>query len=170
MKTLKELSAELGVTSAAIYQRIKKKPLSAQIEPFIKKENGILYIAREGEELLRQYYDPLNIITIKQEENPISLIIDREKDALYVEINIKNRQIDNLNLHLNIKDRQIELLTQQMREMTTALIFAGENIKTAQNMAQNFQLNSFHNEFLNKTELKKKRLKKRFLFSRLFSN
>lgn len=56
MKTIQEIAEEIGVTRQAVYYRIKRPPLSNALKSLVSKENGILTVSFDGENLIKQAF------------------------------------------------------------------------------------------------------------------
>ena len=95
--SVNEFAKAVNVTVQAIYKRIRKDDL----KPFIKKQNGKIYIDKSA----------IGIYNIKNsEEKENHSIIE----ILRVELDEKNKQIESL---LNRLDQQQQLLDQQQKLM-----------------------------------------------------
>lgn len=151
MKTIRDLSIEIGVSKQAIFARMKKEPLAGELAQHIHTMEGTIHIDDGGQELLRSAFAQKSravapmLPAVKSEEKPKEetgiVALNSSELLMRQEIERRDKQIETLHLHLSIKDKQIDALNQQIRDLTTAMIFAQENIQTAQKMAQ-----SFHSE------------------------
>lgn len=64
-KTIKEIADAIGVTKQAIFQKIKKEPLSTEMSPYITTKGNRLYISPEGQKLINDSFG----YTPPEEEN-----------------------------------------------------------------------------------------------------
>ena len=56
MKTIAQIAAEIGVTKQAVHQKIKRKPLSTHLQPFISTIDGIICIDIDGEIIVKSAF------------------------------------------------------------------------------------------------------------------
>ena len=118
-KTVKQIADELGVSKQAVHQKRKSKRLSATLQPFTTTVDGIVYIAPEGETLLKQAFlkndTPAASTVADNKFTPVDGNVDGSEHPLYAilrdELAAKNRQLE-------AKDKQIEQLQSQLAEQT----------------------------------------------------
>lgn len=113
-KTVKQIAEELGVSKQAVHQKRKNKRLSATLQPFTTTIDGVVYIAPEGETLLKQaFLKPETPTPSTVNDNgftPVDGNVDGNEHPLYAI----------LRAELEAKNRQIEQLQNQVSELTQA--------------------------------------------------
>lgn len=139
MKTVRQLADEIGVTKQAVWQKIKKEPLSTDLKPFTTREGRTVYIDEQGELLVKtaffQFFnetidknvkqvDEKNVNENEQVDNDRQLV-----DAMFLllqgELESKNKLIESQSRQLESKDKQIGELTAAL-ENTTASLHAAQ--------------------------------------------
>ena len=117
-KTVKQIADELGVSKQAVHQKRKSKRLSATLQPFTTTVDGIVYIAPEGETLLKQAFlknDTPAASTVDDNKfTPVDGNIDGHVDGSEHQLYAILRE------ELAAKNRQIEQLQAQVSELTQA--------------------------------------------------
>ena len=107
MKTIKQISEDLGVSKQAVYKRYKGK-LYPQVRPYTHTKHGTVYIDDQGENIIKQ--DFLKDRTSSDVSNgadteyiPVSLIdtLNRSMEALQNQLLEKDKQIAELTKLLN---------------------------------------------------------------------
>ena len=106
MKTIKQIADEIGVSKQAIYDKIKKEPLSSALKGLTEKVDKTLHIKLDGVELIKSAFnkDKQSSVSSKELDNISKVLIETLQ-----------KQIDTLTSQLEIKDSQIEELTATVR-------------------------------------------------------
>ena len=112
-KTIKQIADELGVSKQAVHQKRKSAALSTALQPFTTTVDGVVYIAPEGEMLIKQAFlkqDRPQPSTVDDNKfTPVDGNIDTPEHPLYVilkaELDAMHRQIEQLQEEL-AKERQ----------------------------------------------------------------
>jgi len=133
MKTIRTLASEIGVTKQAVFQRMKKEPLASDLNGFITKIGGTVYVCSEGEGLIKdQFYKVQKASAIIHMDDGLINAVNDSINTLQDQLSRKDRQLDILNLHISIKSRQIENLSRRIEDLSAALTLSQEQTKTAQ--------------------------------------
>ena len=103
MKTIKQIADELGVSKQAVHQKRKTAALATVLQPFTETIDGVVYIAPEGEKLIKEAFS-------KREPPAASTVDNNAEHPLYAI----------LQAELAAKNRQIEQLQVQVSELTLA--------------------------------------------------
>lgn len=119
MKTIRQLADEIGVTKQAIHQKMKKPPLSTDLQPFISKIENTVYIDEQGEMLIKQAFPSHSVNVVDAVDDKQSSSIDGKA------FEILQKQLEFLQGQLTVKDEQIEKLTAAL-EHTTASLHAAQ--------------------------------------------
>ena len=117
MKTIRQIAEELGVSKQAVHQKRKSKGLETALQPFTTTIEGTIYIAPEGEVLLKQAFlkpeTPASSTVNVNSFTPVDGRVDGSEHPLYAilkaELEAKNRQLE-------AKDKQIEQLQIDLAE------------------------------------------------------
>lgn len=109
-KTVKQIAEEIGVSKQAVHQKRKTPALETLLQPFTETIDGVVYIAPEGEELLKQAFSPKQAFSKSDgtdrkpvDNNQFTGVdggVDAPEHPLYavlkVELDAKNQQIARL--------------------------------------------------------------------------
>jgi hypothetical protein len=139
MKTVRQLADEIGVTKQAVWQKIKKEPLSTDLQSFTTRAGRTVYINEQGELLVKtafiQFFNENVVKNDKQvDEKNVNENeqIDNEHqrvDEMFLllqgELERKNKLIESQSRQLENKDKQIGELTAAL-ENTTASLHAAQ--------------------------------------------
>lgn len=121
-KTVKQIAEELGVSKQAVHQKRKSKRLSETLQPFTTTIDGVVYIAPEGETLLKQaFLKPETPTPSTVNDNgftPVDSNVDGNEHPLYAilraELEAKNRQIEQLQAELADERKHSRELTDRV--------------------------------------------------------
>lgn len=121
MKTVKQIAEELGVSKQAVHKKRKSKGLETALQPFTTTVDGTVYIAPEGETLLKQAFskegDPAPSTVSVNHFTPVDVNVgggvdgpvDAPEHPLYAvlreELAAKNRLIEELQAELTEERR-----------------------------------------------------------------
>ena len=102
MKTIKQISEELGVSKQAVQKRIFRAPLREKLQGHISVINGTKYIDDDGIAMIQAIYgtidkgidDGIDMSTGRGIDNPNH--IDTLIAMLQKELDLKNKQIEDL--------------------------------------------------------------------------
>lgn len=115
-KTIRQIADELGVSKQAVHQKRKSKRLTAALQPFTSIVDGVVYIAPEGESLLRQAFQGSegSVTSTVSDNNftPVDGNVDAHVDGSEHQLYAILRE------ELAAKNRQIEQLQAQLAEQT----------------------------------------------------
>ena len=151
MKTIKQVAEEIGVSKQAIFYRIKKPPLSNDLQSLLSKIDGVFMVALDGEELIKQAFREKTVKEFADKEPP------KKHDDYTVVIN-------SLQNELVAKNEQIKELQFGNRELTQAL----ENTTEALKASQMLHAGTMHKTLLpEKTERSKKNILEIFKWRKL---
>jgi predicted transcriptional regulator len=103
MKTIKQIAEEIGVSRQAVYDKIKKEPLSSALKEFALKHDNTLHYTLDGANLIKSAFD-------KDEQSSVS------SKALD---NISQVLIETLQHQVTFLTSQNEDLRQQLNEERT---------------------------------------------------
>lgn len=104
MKTIKQIADEIGVSKQAVWQRIKKQPLSTELQQFTTTKGKTVYMSNDGETLIKREFSASSSIKIDDKQS--SMVDD---------------YIDTLKTQITTKDEQIAQYAQQVSNLTIAL-------------------------------------------------
>lgn len=140
-KTVKQIADELGVSKQAVHQKRKSKRLSSTLQSFTTTVDGIVYIAPEGEALLKQAFlrneTPAASTVDDNKFTPVDGNVDGRVDGsehqLYAilreELAAKNRQIEQLQAdlaeerkHSREQAKELALLAEQAQALHAGTI------------------------------------------------
>lgn len=110
-KTVKQIADELGVSKQAVHQKRKTKAMVTALQPFTTTVDGVVYISKEGEELLKEAFSGTDRKAV--DDNKFTAVdgqVDAPEHPLYAI----------LQAELAAKNRQIEQLQTQVSELTLA--------------------------------------------------
>lgn len=119
-KTIKEIAKELCVSKQAVYKRYKGK-LHTVCAPYAHTVNGVLYLADQGVEIIRQDFaaNPCSTSSGAHTEHIRSAPAEQpQSDAI---IGVLQATIDTLQQQLEIKDKQIESQAATIEHLSSAL-------------------------------------------------
>lgn len=122
MKTISQISKELGVSKQAIFYRIKRPPLSNVLQSLMSKENGVFMVGLDGEMLIKKEFGGETVKAFDDKET--------SKENNYFDgdiINLLKENIMILQEQLKVKDKQIEELTAAVRVQAESINAAHHN-------------------------------------------
>jgi len=150
MKTIRELSEEIGVSKTAIRQKFTPEIK----EKYIKNIDGKIHIEKDGEKLIKKAFSESKFANNLSEsfsgttENQLADSENRISEKVYenvlsdVEKKLSENMIAILQKELDIKNSQIKSLQTNNRELTNAL----ENTTNALNVAHALHAGTFHQQ------------------------
>ena len=100
-KTISQIAMEIGVSKQAVWQKIKKEPLSTKLKDSTKKIGNTLYVNTDGIELIKNSFFKINanntsIDVNNHKENANKKSTDEIIDILTMQLKIINQQNENL--------------------------------------------------------------------------
>lgn len=112
MKTIKQIADEIGVSKQAVYDKIKKEPLSSDLKEFALKIDNTLHYTLDGENLIKSAFNKnqQSSVSSKATDNNSQELIDSLKDTISIlqkELEVKNRQIEELTATVKILSESI---------------------------------------------------------------
>jgi len=122
MKTIKQIADEIGVSKQAVFYRIRKEPLSNKLDGLISKENGVLMISLDGENLIKEAFN------IKNED----IFVDKETPNKYQNENSFDGVLMVLKEQLEVKDNQLEVANATIRELTSTIEVISKSLANSQ--------------------------------------
>lgn len=115
VKTIKQLADEIGVSKQAVWQRMKREPLSTSLRQLTTTKGKAVYVKAEGESLIKQAFQDAPSIKPSSVDDKQPSTLDAELVAiLRDELRLKNDQIKS-------QSRQLEQAHQSIQELTAAL-------------------------------------------------
>lgn len=117
-KTIKEIAEVLGVSKQAVYKRYRGK-LFTVCAPYAHTVNGVLYLADQGVEIIKQDFAENPCSTGAHTEHIRSAPAEQHQSDAIIEV--LQATIDTLQQQLEIKDRQIESQTATIEHLSSAL-------------------------------------------------
>jgi len=102
MKTIKQISLELGVSRQAVYNKIKKEPLSTALQGLTVKVDNTLHFGVDSEQLIKSAFNQDSLSTVstntcKAVDSTCQAFIDSLTATitrLEHEMDVKNKLID----------------------------------------------------------------------------
>ena len=134
-KTIKEIAQGLGVSRQAIYKKIKKEPLSTQIQPFLSTVDNIVYIDMDGIALLNSKFDTELLSTNAVNHSTFS--DNRLIDSLQAQVDTLTEQNTELLAELNKEREYNRLQMDRLNELTNKLAIL---LEQSQQLQQNNQV------------------------------
>lgn len=132
-KTIKQIADEIGVSKQTVYKRYKGK-LYTVCAPYAHTEQGVLYIEKQGETLIKQDFlqkeCSIGAHTYAHTERSNGAVLEQSENAGVVAV--LQTTIDTLQGQLAIKDKQIEELNARLAEVSSALVAAQQTAQAAQ--------------------------------------
>ena len=119
MKTIRQISEEIGVSKQAIHKKIKQKPLSTSLQGLTSTVDGRLTISVDGETLIKQAFEQNTVNQIRQPVDESSTKTVNQVDGEVIKLLQKNIEI--LQMQLEVKDKQIEDLTVTVRTQAESI-------------------------------------------------
>jgi len=138
MKTIAELAGEIGVSKQAVYDKIKKEPLSSALINLTVKIDGTLNYDIDGENLIKSAFNKRqqsSVSSKKLENNSQDKqdLIDSLKDTISIlkgELANKNSQIDELTA--TIKNLSESINADRHNELAETVIDGNKLITAAE--------------------------------------
>jgi len=107
MKTILEISREIGVSKQTVYKRFKGK-LYTEVQPYVYTKNGTTYILEQGESIIKSdFLRDSSISDVEHTERIRDTHTDILIQTLQKEIEVKNRQIEELAATIRIQAESI---------------------------------------------------------------
>lgn len=138
MKTIAEIAKEIGVSKQAVYDKIKKEPLSSALKDLIEKVDNTLHIKLDGVELIKSAFnkESQSIVSSKPLDTISQVLIEtlqKQIETITKELAVKNKQIEDLQ---NALEREREHSRQQAENLTeltrnSQILLKQEQEKTA---------------------------------------
>lgn len=136
MKTVRQLADEIGVSKQAVWKKIKKEPLSTDLQEFTTTSGRTVYVNEQGEMLVKTAFMQIFDVQTVDEVDAVDVNQDNQNDnerqrvddmflLLQGELESKNRLIESQSRQLENKDKQIGELTAAL-ENTTASLHAAQ--------------------------------------------
>jgi predicted transcriptional regulator len=115
MKTIKQIADELGVSKQAVYDKIKKEPLSSALKNLTVKLDNTLHVKLDGVKLIKSTFNKEPLSSVSSET---SKALD---SALHLVIDNLQKQIDTLTKQLETKDQQISDLIDVNKNLSKSI-------------------------------------------------
>ena len=112
MKTIRQIADEIGISKQAIYNKIKKEPLSSALQPFISTLDRTLQVDVDGEKLIKSAFNKESQST--QSSKPVDGISQQFIQSLQAQIETLTKQLD-------VKDEQILKLTDINKHLSESI-------------------------------------------------
>jgi len=128
-KTIKQIADEIGVSKQAVFYRIKKEPLSNDLEPFISKIDGVLSVSLDGETLIKAAFSE-SAAKAFDGKKPPSTDKEPSKENGGFDGQILKDTIDTLREQLNVKDKQLAAKDEQILSQAETIKNLSESINT----------------------------------------
>ena len=119
-KTIKEIAKELCVSKQAVYKRYKGK-LHTVCAPYAHTVNGVLYLADQGVEIIRQDFAAKPCSTPSGAHTERIRCAPTEQPQSDAIVEVLQTTINTLQQQLEIKDRQIERQAATIEHLSSAL-------------------------------------------------
>ncbi|MCL2427312.1 MAG: hypothetical protein FWD05_13365 [Oscillospiraceae bacterium] len=116
MKTIRQIADEIGVSKQAIFYRIKRPPLSNDLQSLTTKLDGVLMVSFDGETLIKQAFS-IDAVKAFGDKEPSKENTSFDGDI----IKLLQDNIAILQSQLEVKDRQIEELTATVRTQAESI-------------------------------------------------
>jgi hypothetical protein len=136
MKTILQISKEIGVSKQAIRKRILREPLYTKIKMYLSTVDGIMYIDVAGETLIKSAYQKngQQFVPTNQDENvytnvhsDVYSVLKETINTLQKQLEIKDEQIKEKDKQLENKDTQILNLTEVNKNLSESINAAHHN-------------------------------------------
>lgn len=108
VKTIKQIADDIGVSKQAVWQRMKREPLSTSLRQLTTTRGKAVYVKPEGESLIKQAFQDVPSIKPSSVDDKPPSTLDAELVAI-------------LRDELKLKNDQIESQQQTIRELTAVL-------------------------------------------------
>lgn len=136
MKSIKELSTELGVSTTAIYKKLKND--KRDFQPYLKKVSNTKYLEREGIELLKtKFVQTKNDESLKlNEEQVLNRLLNESETngskGFQTSLKLQEKHIKTLQAELEHSKKQLEVKDKQIEKKD-------KQIDKLQDQSQNYQ-------------------------------
>jgi len=153
MKTVRQLADEIGVSKQAVWQKIKKEPLSTKLEPCLTKSGRTVYFNEQGEIIVKTAFlqlldgksvDDVDDIDDKNDNNKRKSVVDMIDviALLQGELESKNRLIESQSRQLEQAQATAQEQAKSIQELTAAL----ENTTASLHAAQALHAGTMHKQ------------------------
>ena len=90
MKTIKQISEEIGVSKQAIHQKIKQEPLSSSLQQYISNKGNTLYIDVDGENMIKSAFakEVSSMVDVNQTSIIVNQLTTQYIESLQVQIGL----------------------------------------------------------------------------------
>jgi len=163
MKTITQIAEEIGVSRQAVYNKIKKEPLSSTLQSFMSKVDSTLHFDINGEKLIKSAFEKehLSSITVNDVDSTVKLLITTLQDQVTtlttqnedLRQQLSEERTDNRE-QLQKKDVYIKELTEKITDLTERLAVLFEN---SQQLQKNQQLLEVQNIIYDDVETENKK-------------
>lgn len=110
MKTIAQIAEEIGVSRQAVHQKIKKEPLSTDLQQFMSINGQLTMVDVDGENLIKASFS--------KEKRPVRTAVDEAKEAKDQLIEALRLQVEDLQRQNAEQSRQIDRLTSLAEQLT----------------------------------------------------
>ena len=125
MKTIKQIAVEIGVSKQAVYDKIKREPLSSALKNLTVKLDNTLHYDLDGERLIKSAFN-------KKNQSSVSSKTSQELDSFSQDlIDSLKGTISILERELEVKNKLIDEQQQAMRELNMTIRIQAESINAA---------------------------------------
>jgi hypothetical protein len=139
-KTISQIAMEIGVSKQAVWQKIKKEPLSTKLKDSTKKIGNTLYVNTDGIELIKNSFFKINanntsIDVNNHKENANKKSTDEIIDILTMQLKIINQQNENLAKELSKEREHSRELADKLAEIayTAQKLHGGDMVSRLSN-------------------------------------
>lgn len=137
MKTITEVSKELGVTRQGVHQKIKQEPYATKLKEHITTENNKTYISVDGVEILKTAFQKKKVEkgTQKTQKEDMTKelmnILKEQNAALRVERDLLQSELSKERDHSREQEDRITTLAESLAQLTSQAqkLHAGEIAK-----------------------------------------
>lgn len=131
MKTIKEISAEIGVSKSAVHKKLNSKPLKTDIQRHISFVGNKMYIDSDGEEILKSTY----IKSFLEIHDGVDEV-DNAVDDVHDKVDNIDEQVDEVDNKSNGKVGDFSDMIDDIDDLTMSFILSLQkqiDLLTAQN-------------------------------------
>ena len=131
MKTIKEISAEIGVSKSAVHKKLNSEPLKTDIQRHISFVGNKMYIDSDGEEILKSTYIK-NFLEIHDGVDEV----DNAVDDVHDKVDNIDEQVDEVDNKSNGKVGDFSDMIDDIDDLTMSFILSLQkqiDLLTAQN-------------------------------------
>ena len=137
MKTIAQIAKEIGVSSQAVYKKIKKEPLSTSLKGLLTTADNKIHIVESGEALIKSAFERKGVSTVSTNQvDNLSTISTEFVKSLQAQISVLQVQNEDLR-------KENSKLTEKVLEQADKIMEQSEKLlpllSQAQSLANNAQ-------------------------------